>query len=142
MKRPLKNSKIAFEEILVDRHAKSFSDDFQRLEAPLSEVNILKFFVFTFVCILILFGRVFYLNIIKGNENYLNSENNRMRYILIKAPRGVIYDRYHNAIVSNKTSLSLIVLPRDFLDNKAKITDLKISQKKTSKQLQIQFIPE
>ncbi len=126
MKKSFKNSKISFEEILVDRHAKNFNDDFQRMEEPLSELIMLKFFGLVLLCMLILFARVFYLNIVKGNENYLTSENNRMRYILIKAPRGVIYDRYHNAIVSNKTSLSLILLPRDFLDQKSKLTSDKI----------------
>ena len=127
MKNYLKNSKISFEEVLVDRHAKNFNDDFQRLEEPLSELNILKFFVFCIVCLLILFGRIFYLNILKGNANYLISENNRIRYVLIKAPRGVIYDRYHKAIVSNKTSLSLILLPRDFLDKKINSLDTRIN---------------
>jgi penicillin-binding protein 2 len=112
------SNKLSLEEILVDRHAKTFNDNFQKLEEPISELNILKFFVFVVICILIIFGRIFYLNIIKGNENYIISENNRTRYILIKAPRGVIYDRYNNAIVSNKTSLSLILLPRDFFDQK------------------------
>ncbi len=127
MKKSFKNSKISFEEILVDRHAKSFSDDFQRLEDPLSELAILKFFGFVLLCMLILFIRIFYLNIVQGNTNYMISENNRMRYVLIKAPRGVIYDRYHNAIVSNKTSLSLILLPRDFLDQKTKFSNDKIA---------------
>lgn len=113
-----KYNNLSLEEVLVDRRAKNYNDDFQKLEEPISEFNILKFFVFCFVCILILYGRIFYLNILKGNENYLISENNRTRYILIKAPRGVIYDRYNNAIVSNKTSLSLILLPRDFFDQK------------------------
>ena len=117
-----KNSKkfnnLSFEEILVDRRAKLYNDDFQKLEEPISELNILKFFLFSCICILILFGRVFYLNIIKGAENYLISENNRTRYILIKSPRGVIYDRYHKAVVANTTSLSLILVPRDFFEKK------------------------
>ncbi len=117
-----KNSKkfnsLSFEEILVDKKAKLYNDDFQKLETPISELNVLKFFIFSCICIIILFGRVFYLNIIKGEENYLISENNRTRYILIKAPRGVIYDRYHKAIVANTTSLSLILVPRDFFEKK------------------------
>ncbi|MDD3156056.1 MAG: penicillin-binding transpeptidase domain-containing protein [Candidatus Pacebacteria bacterium] len=117
-----KNSKkfnnLSFEEILVDRRAKLYNDDFQKLEEPISELNILKFFLFSCICILILFGRVFYLNIIKGEENYFISENNRTRYILIKSPRGVIYDRYHKAVVANTTSLSLILVPRDFFEKK------------------------
>ena len=120
MKKHFKKSNLSLEEILVDNHAKTYNDNFQKLEEPISELNILKFFVFTVICILIIFGRIFYLNILKGNENYLISENNRTRYNLIKAPRGVIYDRYHNAIVSNKTSLSLVLLPRDFFDQKQK----------------------
>jgi len=128
MRRIFRKSNLSFEEVLVDRHAKSYNDNFQRLEAPISEVNILKFFVFTIICLFILFSRIFYLNILKGNENYLISENNRTRYILIKAPRGVIYDRYHNAIVSNKTSLSLILLPRDFFDSKTSLDSLVVSK--------------
>lgn len=111
-------SNLSLEEILVDKHAKSFEENFERLERPISVSRVFKFFLFSILCGLLIFGRIFYLNIIKGNENYSISEKNRTRYILIKAPRGIIYDRYHNAIVSNKTSLSLILLPRDFFDAK------------------------
>ncbi|MFA5092303.1 MAG: penicillin-binding transpeptidase domain-containing protein [Candidatus Paceibacterota bacterium] len=128
MKKRYTSSNLSLEEILVDKHAKTYEENFERLERPISDSNVLKFFIFSLLCVLTIFGRIFYLNIIKGNENYLISEKNRTRYILIKAPRGIIYDRYHNAIVSNKTSLSLILLPRDFFDVTTQNKDLLIKQ--------------
>ncbi|MDD4784370.1 MAG: penicillin-binding transpeptidase domain-containing protein [Candidatus Pacebacteria bacterium] len=128
MKKRYTSSNLSLEEILVDKHAKTYEENFEKLERPISDGNVLKFFIFSLLCVLTIFGRIFYLNIIKGNENYLISEKNRTRYILIKAPRGIIYDRYHNAIVSNKTSLSLILLPRDFFDVTTQNKDLLIKQ--------------
>ncbi len=121
-------SNLSVEEILVDKHAKTFEENFERLERPISKNRVFRFFVFSLLCILVILSRVFYLNIIKGQENYIISEKNRTRYILIKAPRGIIYDRYHNAIVSNKTSLSLILLPRDFFDTNLPSKDLIVNQ--------------
>ncbi len=114
MKRPYKKNKLDFEEILIDKRAKYYEQSYERLETPINQSNIIKIGLVVLLVFFILFSRIFYLSIVKGEENYLISERNRLRYVLIKAPRGIIYDRYYKPIVSNKTSFSLILLPRDF----------------------------
>lgn len=109
-----KKNKISFEEILIDKKVITNNESYERLETPISEINIAKVALVVLIIFFVLFGRIFYLSVVKGQENYIISERNRLRYILIKAPRGVIYDRYNKPIVSNKTSLSLILLPRDY----------------------------
>ncbi len=51
--------------------------------------------------VLLLIGRLFYLQIIKGNDYRLLSDTNRTRTTVIHAPRGVIFDRNGNPLVYN-----------------------------------------
>lgn len=53
------------------------------------------------VVFLILFLRVFYLQIIKGTYYRYLAESNRIKSIPIHAPRGVIFDRNGNSLVFN-----------------------------------------
>ncbi len=70
------------------------------------------FFIFLFL-IFIIFSRLFWLQIIKGEE-YLNvAEGNRMRITPLKADRGLIYDRNLNPLVKNYPHFSLVVVPGD-----------------------------
>jgi len=50
---------------------------------------------------LLLLGRLFFLQIIKGTAYRSLSDSNRLRIILIHAPRGVIFDRNGKALVLN-----------------------------------------
>lgn len=55
-----------------------------------------------FLVILILIGRMFYLQIIKGSYYRGQAEGNRTRYTRILAPRGIIYDCNGEELANNK----------------------------------------
>ena len=55
-----------------------------------------------FLVILILIGRMFYLQIIKGSTYRRQAEGNRTRYTRILAPRGIIYDCNGEELANNK----------------------------------------
>ena len=74
--------------------------------------NILTiFFVLVF---LVLIGRLYYLQIIKGPSYKGIAEANRVRVIPIEAPRGIIYDRNGKIIVDNKSQYDIDVIPYEF----------------------------
>lgn len=63
----------------------------------------LEFMMVTgFLVILILIGRMFYLQIIKGSTYRRQAEGNRTRYTRILAPRGIIYDCNGAELANNK----------------------------------------
>jgi len=69
-----------------------------------------------YVIILSLLGltfRVFYLDFFRGNYYAEISKGNRIRSIVIKAPRGTILDKYGKTLAGNIPSLDAIVIPRN-----------------------------
>jgi len=74
----------------------------------------LKFFRWLAVGIFLLLAtRVFYLQIIKGNYYSALARENRIRYITVKAPRGLILDRHGQPLVKNVPSFDVILIPAD-----------------------------
>ena len=74
----------------------------------------LKIFrVIVFVFFALLAARVFYLQIARGGYYSELSRENRVRSIVIKAPRGIIYDRNGKKLVNNVPSFDLIAIPAD-----------------------------
>jgi penicillin-binding protein 2 len=61
----------------------------------------------------ILFFRFFYLQIIRGEEYRILSEENAVRLVGIKAPRGLIFDRNKQLLVDNRPSFNLKIMPED-----------------------------
>jgi penicillin-binding protein 2 len=61
----------------------------------------------------ILFMRLFYLQIIKGQEFLRLSENNSIRLETIVAPRGLIFDAEGELLVDNRPSFDLRIIPRN-----------------------------
>ncbi|MFA6285364.1 MAG: penicillin-binding protein 2 [Parcubacteria group bacterium] len=73
-----------------------------------------KFFRGTvFLVIALLALRIFYLQIVKGSYYGELSRENRIRSIVIKAPRGLIFDRNGKKLVNNVPSFDLIAIPVD-----------------------------
>ena len=68
---------------------------------------ILLFFLF------VLFGKVAWLQILKGDYYYTMAEGNRIRIERIEAKRGVIYDRNLKPLVRNKANFLLYLVPAD-----------------------------
>jgi len=61
----------------------------------------------------LLFARLFYLQIIKGREFRRLSENNSIRLQVIDAPRGQIFDRNGRLLVDNRPSFDLSIILND-----------------------------
>lgn len=82
-----------------------------KMERPLEK----KWFDFVWfamvIFILLLFARVFYLTGIKGLYYQDIAKGNSIRSIVIKAPRGRIFDRAGNALVSNVPSIDAVIIP-------------------------------
>lgn len=66
-----------------------------------------------FAFFLLLFGRLYYLQIIKGDELRQLSENNRVRLQSILPMRGLIFDRHGALMVDNRPSFNLAILLKD-----------------------------
>jgi len=61
----------------------------------------------------ILVIRLFYLQVIEGEEFRRLSENNCIRLQSIDAPRGLIFDRHSEMLVDNRPAFDLSIIPKD-----------------------------
>ena len=66
--------------------------------------------------------RVWYIQIVKGEEYALLSEQNRVRLVYLKPPRGLIFDRHHNLLANNIPSFNLYVV-LDGVDDRQRLQD-------------------
>ncbi|MCX7982531.1 MAG: penicillin-binding protein 2 [Syntrophales bacterium] len=69
-------------------------------------------FALVMVAALVIIGRLFYLQVIKGDEYRLRSENNSVRLRKIKPVRGVIYDVNRHVMADSEPSFDLNYLPK------------------------------
>lgn len=67
----------------------------------------------------VIFLRLWYLEVLSGEEYRAQADNNRVRELKIAAPRGEIVDRDGEVLVTNRTALALQVRP-DRLPDRAK----------------------
>jgi len=67
----------------------------------------------TILAFAVLFGRLFYLQVIQGQHFRLVAEGNRIRRQTIFAPRGLVLDRNGKTIVQNTASYNLVAVPFD-----------------------------
>jgi penicillin-binding protein 2 len=72
---------------------------------------------------LVLFGRLWYIQITRGDYFRDQAERNRLRIINIPAPRGLILDRKGRVLVDNEISFSLI-LRREYMEDKGRLLDV------------------
>lgn len=66
-----------------------------------------------FLAISLIVVRLFYLQLILGEEMRGLSEHNRIRLVRLPAARGVIYDRNHELLVDNRPSFDVVFVPED-----------------------------
>lgn len=64
-------------------------------------------------------ARLGYLQILNGKNFEIASLRNRMREILLPAPRGIIYDKNGEMLISNKIFYDLVIIPQ-YLQNQDK----------------------
>ena len=72
----------------------------------------------------VLFARLFFLQVVEGEEYRRLSENNCIRLQRIEPPRGQIFDRNGVNIVDNRPSFDLSIIPKDAGDTGAIIERL------------------
>ena len=95
------------------------SDNLRRIQRRLI---VLRFGVVAVLAILLI--RVWYIQIVKGEEYALLSEQNRVRMVYLKPPRGLMYDRHHNLLANNIPSFNLYVVLDDVDDRQRLREDL------------------
>ncbi|UFS72872.1 penicillin-binding protein 2 [Geomonas sp. RF6] len=69
-----------------------------------------------FFMFFLLLARLWYLQVIATADLQNQSENNRLRFVPVAAPRGAILDRNGKVLVSNTPSFSVAVIPKDVKD--------------------------
>lgn len=85
------------------------------IEKPISK-NSLSILSVTFLVIgLVFVGKLFYLQIYKGDEFFKKSANNSLNKIPLFAPRGVVFDRNQVPLVWNTTTETSDFLERNYI---------------------------
>jgi len=64
--------------------------------------------------IAILFMRLWYLQILRGDEFKQSAEENRLKKIKIEAPRGMVFDRDRNILLDNHPTFNVAITPQYF----------------------------
>ncbi len=78
--------------------------------------KIILFAILVIFCFLVLWLRVWYLQVLKGTDFMGLSENNRVRLVSLPAYRGEITDRNGVTLVSIRPSFNLYITPEDVQD--------------------------
>jgi penicillin-binding protein 2 len=87
------------------------------IETPFQRRSLDIFWYLIVFLIILIFGRVFYLDIVRGAHYTELSRGNRIRSMTIKAPRGKILDKFGNVLVRNVPSIDVIIVPRGLPEN-------------------------
>lgn len=83
------------------------------IERPFKKKNLEIVWIIGMIFFGILLSRVFYLDIIKGSYYAELSRDNRIRMVILKAPRGKIFDKFGNILVNNAPSVDAVIVPSD-----------------------------
>lgn len=101
----------------------------QRLKNPHAESALFRFRALTgfgliVVCLLVLCGRFFWLQILHHDEFATRSRNNRVHVRVLPPPRGLIYDRNGVLLADNVPAFRLDVIPEQVKDMDAMLERL------------------
>lgn len=94
------------------------------IERPIEKRRLNLFWVAVLLSLFVLEGRAIYLNVVKGEYYQKISKGNSIRSVVIKAPRGKIFDRFGNALVSNIPSMDIVFIPADLPEEGEKIKQM------------------
>ena len=89
------------------------SNEFSFGSAIFVRKKIKVYVILTVVAFLILWMRVWYLQILKGEDFMGQSEENRIRKLSLPDYRGAIKDRHGETVVNIRPSFNLYVTPED-----------------------------
>ncbi len=83
-----------------EEQVREFQDRFKYLYAAL------------FIGIGLLVSRLIFLQILRGDDYRLSSEENRIKRVKVAAPRGMIFDRNHTLLIDNRPDFDLEIIPQ------------------------------
>ncbi|MDR3559052.1 MAG: penicillin-binding transpeptidase domain-containing protein, partial [Candidatus Pacebacteria bacterium] len=89
------------------------------IESPFEKKGLSVIWYVIILVLLVLAGRVFFLDYTKGNYYAEIARNNRIRAIAIKAPRGQVLDKYGQVLATTVPSLDAIIVPSDLPKNES-----------------------
>ncbi len=72
----------------------------------------------------VLIFRIWFLQVISGDDYIAMADNNRVRIIREEAPRGLIYDRNMQPLVENRAGLAVTVFPAAMVNPEAELAAL------------------
>ncbi|MFH1838451.1 MAG: penicillin-binding protein 2 [Candidatus Kuenenbacteria bacterium] len=98
----------------------------ERLKLILNSKKINWFFLILFLGLIILGGRIFFLQFNKGVFYQKLAEENRIRIQTISPKRGVIYDQFGKLLTRNVPNFSLFFTPVDLPKEKKQLNDFVI----------------
>lgn len=87
------------------------------IETPFERKGLALVWLSMAAAVLVLFGRVFYLDVMQGSYYSEVSKENRIRRIVIKAPRGNIYDESGAVLAKNAPSVDAVIFPNYLPDS-------------------------
>lgn len=106
-KKTLKGAEIEDSIMTITQEEKAF------VETPYRRRGLDGLWYLMAAAVIILALRVFYLDVIRGEYYSELSRGNRIRALVIKAPRGKILDKFGSALVSNVPSTDVVFIPSD-----------------------------
>lgn len=95
-------------EVILDKKTEELGLFQGKMEVPLLKSVIWRFLLFSAFLVLVIFWRVFQLQMIEGEHLLVQANENRYILSKIQAERGVIYDRNLKQLVFNVPSFNLI----------------------------------
>ena len=81
------------------------------IETPFKRKGLSLVWYFILLAMFFILGKVFYLDIIEGKYYVAVSRENRIRNIIIKAPRGNILDKFGRVLARYSPSIDAVVMP-------------------------------
>jgi len=131
--------------------ARMMDTDYSRTEDLASlHRRVIYLMVVILSIILLLFFRIWYLQVIRGGYYAGLSENNRVRVVSLHPPRGLIYDRRGRLVVNNVPSFNLYLMLEDVQNREAVLKKLsqyvqlspdEIQRRLTSPRYSVPYLP-
>lgn len=84
-------------------------EDFGKLQQRVFTRRLPVFTVAAVAVFTLLALRLYYLQIVRGEHYRRLAEQNRISLIRVRAPRGIVYDRHGNVLVTNRPSFSVAI---------------------------------
>lgn len=108
---------------LVDGFIES-NIDIPEEETAKEKVSYRFLYFFCFLALSLLFLKLLDLQVVKGNYFFDLAKGNRIRFQIVRSPRGLIYDAKGNPLVKNVANFQIIVEPFDLPKDQSQKTEL------------------